>query len=177
MDYYKNADKLCHEYPRHRRLRGVSYKVISEDDFVEPVTAGEFKQYAYIDFATDDTLLPSILKASRQQAEKWLQKSLGIKTIRLMALECPDNFHVMYGPVADGDARFFGDILKEGGFNLSIDFVTDASLVNDDIKQAIMAQAFYIYQNRDRFRADSSVVNVHDTFKEKLAPYRNVTWP
>lgn len=176
MDYYKNADKLCHEYPRHRRLRGVSYKVISEADFVEPVTVDEFKAYAYIDFATDDKLIGQIIKQARQQAETYLQKSLGVKTIQMTALECPDNFHVHYGPVAT-DSRFTGDILKEGGFDLSITFETDESLVNEDIKFAIMGQAFYIYQNRDRFKQDSSVVNVHDGFKEKLAPYRNVTWP
>src|SRR5690606_13496610 len=145
-------------------------------DFVEPVTVEEFKQYAYIDFATDDTLISQIIKQARQQAETHLQKSLGVKTIQMTALECPDNFHVAHGPVAT-DARFSGDILKEGGFDISITYVTDASLVNEDIKFAIMAQAFYIYQNRDRFRADSIVGNVHDGFKEKLAPYRNVTWP
>lgn len=176
MDYYKNADKLYHDCPRHRRLRGISYKIVSEADFVEPVTVQEFKQYAYIDFATDDTLIGQIIKQARQQAETYLQKSLGVKTIQMTALECPDNFHVHYGPVST-DARFTGDILKEGGFDISITYVTDASLVNEDIKFAIMAQAFYIYQNRDRFRADSSVVNVHDGFKEKFAPYRNVTWP
>lgn len=176
MDYYKNADKLCHDYPRHRRLRGISYKIVSEADFVEPVTVEEFKQYAYIDFATDDTLIAQIVKQARQQAETYLQKSLGVKTIQMTAFECPDNFHVHYGPVATG-TRFAGDILKEGGFDLSITYETDASLVNEDIKFAIMGQAFYIYQNRDRFKQDSSVVNVHDGFKEKLAPYRNVTWP
>ena len=176
MDYYKNADKLCHDFPRHRRLRGISYKIVSEADFVEPVTVEEFKQYAYIDFATDDTLIAQIVKQARQQAETYLQKSLGVKTIQMTALECPDNFHVHYGPVAT-DTSFTGDILKEGGFDLSITYETDASLVNEDIKFAIMGQAFYIYQNRDRFKQDSSVVNVHDGFKEKLAPYRNVTWP
>lgn len=176
MDYYKNDDKLCHDYPRHRRLRGISYRVLSEADFVEPVTVEEFKQYAYIDFATDDTLIAKIVKQARQQTETYLQKSLGVKTIRMTALECPDNFHVHYGPVATDD-RFTGDILKEGGFDISITYETDASLVNEDIKFAIMGQAFYIYQNRDRFKQDSSIVNVHDGFKEKLAPYRNVTWP
>lgn len=144
---------------------------------MEPVTVEEFKQYAYIDFATDDTLIGSIVKQARQQAETYLQKSLGVKTIQMTAIECPDNFHVAHGPVADGDDRFFGDILKDGGFDFTLDFETDASLVNEDIKFAIMGQAFYIYQNRDRFKQDSSVVNVHDGFKEKLAPYRNVTWP
>lgn len=176
MDYYKNADKLCYDRPIHRRLRGISYKVVSEADFVEPVTVEEFKQYAYIDFATDDTLIAQIIKQARQQAETYLQKSLGVKTIQMTAVECPNNFHVAHGPVAT-DARFTGDILKEGGFDLSITFETDASLVNEDIKFAIMGQAFYIYQNRDRFKQDSSIVNVHDGFKEKLAPYRNVTWP
>lgn len=174
MDYYKNVDHFPCSTKISRRLRGINYKFVSEDDYVEPVSVGDFKQYAYIDFATDDTLVPELLKSTRIQAEQYLRKSLGVRTVLFTALECPDETKMMWGPVADGQDGFFGDILLEGGFKVSKEFVTDASLVNEDIKVAIMAQALYVYQNRDRFRER---LGFHDTFKEKLNPYRNLIWP
>lgn len=177
MDYYRNVDYT--EYPKysHYRLIGIRYLFTDETSYVEPVTLEEMKQYGYIDFATDDTLLGThFIKSARQQSEKYLQKSLGIRTVRFTALECPDKQKLMWGPIAPDQDLFNGDILIDGGFDIDVSYTTDASLVNEDIKGAIMSQAFYLYQNRDRFRQDSSIVNIHDSFKEKLNPYRNISW-
>lgn len=176
-NYDKNEDYI--EPVKPKTLRGISYTIISEASFVEPVTVAEFKLYAFIDFATDDTEIASLIKSSRQQAERYLQKSLGVKTIQFKALECPENYHLLYGPVDTiSTAGFtnFGDLLIDGGDKITVEYTTTAGAVNEDIKEAIMAQAYYRYENRSRFM-DQSIVNLQDAFKEKLKPYRNVTWP
>lgn len=182
-NYDKNED-YPYLYPgfpvKGKRLVSASYKVISETSFVEPVTVDEFKSYAFIDFDTDDTAIADIIKSSRIQAEQYLQKSLGVKTIEFKAFECPENYKLLWGPVDEilttGFTEFNG-LLLEGGDKITVQFTTTADAVNQDVKEAIMSQTYYRYENRSRFLEGQSVVNIQDAFKEKLNPYRNISWP
>lgn len=182
-NYDKNEDYpyLYPSFPvKGNRLKGASYRVISETSFVEPVTVSEFKSYAFIDFDTDDTAIESIIKSSRIQAEQHLQKSLGVKTIEFKAWECPKEYKLLWGPIdsilTTGFTEFNG-YLKEGGEEITVQFTTTADAVNEDVKEAIMAQTYYRYENRSRFLEGQSIVNIQDAFKQKLNPYRNISWP
>lgn len=179
MDYYRNADHT--EFPplTAYRLRGFSYNFIDESLYVEPVSVAEMKAYGYIDFATDDSLISTFITSARQQAEQYLRKSLGIRTVQFMALEVPAKTKLMWGPIESITTEgytLFGDRLVESGTDITLEFITNASLVNEDIKTAIMAQAYFIYSERGRFQDESKKMFV-DGFKEKLSPYRNVSFP
>jgi hypothetical protein len=172
-----NSDLInCGSTSSSLGLAGIKYKFVSEVDYVEPVTPEEFKVFAGIDFATDDLMVADILKASRIAAERYLKKSLGVRTVRFTARECYPDYHLDWGPVASVTSygfSIFSDRLVEGGRNITVDFITDASLVSDDTKYAIMMLAMDAYDNRDRFLSRyRETGELFDKFKEKLAPYR-----
>lgn len=178
MDYYKNADYLhCNDSTDQYYAKGVQYSVV--DDLVtEPVTLEFFKNHARIDFDTDDTLCSSYIKSARQHLEQWAQLSFGIKTIRLTALELPKNYKLMFGKVNTVTTANFtnvGDILKEGGNDIDIQFTT-LDWIDDTIRIAICRYAAGLYINREnitdtKFAGQSMI----DEAKVMLQPYRNIT--
>ena len=177
MDFDKNIDQLCNPlFPIYTRDRvtGLQVTIADESQYVEPWSLDDFKDHAKIDFSTDDNLLPLYLKASTIDVENYLQKSLGVRTYNLLALYLPKNFKLPFGPVQEiltEGYTLFGDILKEGGKDITIQYVTNASLVNDSIKQAIYKQAFNYYENRD----SNGLVQLDNVVKKILDPYRVIT--
>lgn len=179
-DYYRNFDQLFDvafpTYTTYPATAGLQVTVTDETSFVEPCTVLEFKLHGYIDTDTDDALLALYLKAARIDVENYLQKSLGIKTIQLMALRLPANYTLPLGPVASITTAGYtklGDILIEGGESVTIEYTTNASLVNDSIKQAIYKQCFNYYENRD----SNEPVALQSVTKVILNPYRAVKFP
>lgn len=180
MDFDKNIDQLCEwglpRYNTHPATSGLQISFIDETEYEEPVTVLEFKDHAYIDDATDDNLLALYLKAARIDVENYLQKSLGIRTVQLLAQRLPKNYRLPWGPVETidtADYTNFGDILIEGGTDLTIEYTTNESLVSDSIKQAIYKQAFNYYENRDSNQA----VELQSIVKTILNPFRRVQFP
>ena len=183
MDYYKNAD-YCEfglpSYNCHPVTSGLQYSFIDEDNYVEPWNLQEFKDHGYIDADTDDNLISLYLKAARIDVENYLQKSLGIRTIQLLALRLPKNYRIPWGPVesiATAGFTLFGDILKEGGEDVTIEYTTNASLVTDSIKQAIYKQAFNYYENRDSNLMTNQGTSLESVTKAILNPYRSIKFP
>lgn len=177
MDYYRNADYCEFGLPRYDcnpSTSGLQYSFTDESEYDEPVTIEDFKNHAYIDADTDDNLLELYLKAARIDVENYLQQSLGIRTITLLALRLPKNYRLPWGPVESIDTAgytLFGDILKEGGTDVEIEYTTNASLVNDSIRQAIYKRGFDYYENR------GSAGPMPDIVKMILNPYRRVVFP
>lgn len=180
-DFDKNCDQIYGDWnlPRYNTyptISGLQVNFIDESDYVEPVTLEEFKDHAYIDADTDDNLLDLYLKAARIDVENYLQRSLGIRTIQLLAQRLPKNYRLPWSPVESiegTDFTLFGDILKEGGTDVTIEYVTNASLVNDSIKQAIYKQAFSYYENRDANQG----IELESVVKMILSKYRRVQFP
>jgi hypothetical protein len=158
--------------------QGLQITFTSEVGYVEPYDLTDFKDYARIDFDTDDNLLTIFLKAARIDVERYLQKSLGIRTISLTALKLPKNYVLPYGPVESVSTTGYtkvGDILKEGGTDVVIEYVTNASLVNDSITKAIYAQALHYYEYRDKFsKLQGTVV---DEVKMCLYSFKRLQFP
>lgn len=177
-DFYKNSDQLGSENSTdHYYAQGVQYSVV--DDLVtEPVTLEFFEDHARIDFDTDDTLCASYIKAARQYLEQWSQLSFGVKTIRLTALQLPKNYKLMFGKVDTVITANFtniGDILKEGGNDIDIDFTT-LDWIDDTIKIAICRYAAGLYINRENITDTKfSSQALIDEAKVMLQPYRNIT--
>jgi uncharacterized phiE125 gp8 family phage protein len=64
-------------------------KIVTQPS-VEPITTAEAKLYLKVDDSTEDTLIATLVKASRISAEKYLRRSL-IKTVWALTLdEFPD---------------------------------------------------------------------------------------
>ena len=177
MDFYRNIDILGNNSnDQLYKAKGVQYTVIT-DLATEPVDVDFFKDHARIDFDTDDNLISSYLKASRQELEQYAQLSFGVKTIRLTALEIPNNYRLMYGKVdsvlTDGFTNV-GDILKEGGKDISIEYTT-LPINNDVFKIAICRYAAGLYVNRENVtNTKFSSQSLQDEAKIMLKPYMNI---
>lgn len=177
MDYVRNIDKLgCFSYGQ-RTAKGVQYTVI--DDLVaEPVDIDLFKEHIRCDFATDDNLIALYLKAARQELEQWAQLSFGAKTIGLTALELPDNYRLMFGRVDTVTTSGYtnvGDILKEGGTDIDIEFTTIGT-INDAIRVAICRQAASLYLNRENVKDTKFSADVlANEAKMMIKPFMNIT--
>jgi len=177
-DYEKNIDQLSEfllpSYQNSNRASGLDVSFVDESEYVEPYSLDEFKDHAQIDFATDDNLLELYLKAARIDVENYLQKSLGIRTVNLLALTLPKNYRLPFGPV-DSISTIgfsnFGDLLVEGGENINIEYVTKVTLVNDSIKQSIYKQAYNYYENRN----SNEPTQMDSIVKVILNPYKSIT--
>jgi len=177
MDYYKNIDKLGCVGSVPLIASGVQYIVVT-DLTAEPVDLYFFKQHARIDFDTDDTLCETYIKSARQALEQWSQLSFGIKTIGLTALSLPKNYRLMHGKVDLVSTTGFtnkGDILKEGGTDIDIEFTT-LDWIDDCIRIAICRYAAGLYVNRENVNDTKySAQALQDEAKTMLNPYRNIT--
>jgi hypothetical protein len=176
MDYFKNVDYLgC--ISSHKTAVGIQYFTVT-DLANEPVDVDFFKLHARIDFDTDDNLVEVYLKAARQELEQWSQLSFGVKTIGLTALELPNNYRLMFGKVNAVITTGYtnvGDILKEGGTDIDIEFTTIGT-INDAIRVAICRYAAGLYIFRENVIETRYVAQVGmDEAKKMLEPYRNIT--
>lgn len=175
-DFYKNSDKLC-SLEALLTASGIQYSVI-EDLTEEPITIEFFKQHARIDFDTDDTLCATYIKAARQELERWSQLSFGVKTIGLTALSLPKNYRLMFGKIDTVTTPNFtnkGDILKEGGTDIDIEFTT-LDWVDDAIRIAIARYAAGLYIFRENIVETKYNAQVGlDEAKTMLKPYMNIT--
>lgn len=176
MDYYRNVDKLGYYGYDKLVASGVQYQVI-EDLTEEPVDLDFFKQHARIDFDTDDNLCEIYIKSARQALEQWSQLSFGVKTIGLTALSLPTNYKLMFGKVDEVTTPNFtnkGDILKEGGTDIDIEFTTK-DWIDDCIRIAICRYAGGLYINRENVTDTKySSQALQDEAKTMLQPYRNL---
>lgn len=176
-DFFKNSDKICADgHGRHLIASGVQYRII-EDLVEEPVTLDFFKAHCRLDFDNDNTLCEVYIKAARQHLEKWSQLSFGVKTIGLTALSLPKNYRLMFGKVDSVTTPEFtnkGDILKEGGTDIDIEFTT-LDWIDDVIKVAICRYAAGLYINRETVTETKySAQSLQDEAKAMLQPYRNL---
>lgn len=180
MDIIYNEDKLPFDGGKNNRKGvGIQYRVI-EDLESEPIDVDFFKAHARIDNHYDDALCESYIRAARQELEKWSQLSFGKKKIQLMALELPNNFELMHGPVSKVEAyKNLGNIVLDSkGKNVTLTFETDWGVLPEAIKIAVARHAASLYMLRegiiidDRGRTQKAVEN---EAKEMLRPYMKIT--
>jgi hypothetical protein len=176
-DFYKNCDKICSSPSSYLTAKGIQYSVIN-DLVTEPVTLDFFKQHCRLDFENDDNLCAVYLKAARQELERWSQLSFGVKTMGLTALELPKNYRLMYGRVNTVTPVEFtnvGDILKEGGTDVSIQYTT-FGVIDDAIRIAICRYAAGLYIFRENVvESKYNYQGLMDEAQRMLSPYRNIT--
>lgn len=175
-DFYKNCDKICDDAWMHKSANGVQYYTV-EDLAEEPITLDFFKAHCRIDFQNDDTLCETYIKAARRELEMWSQLSFGVKTMGLLALELPKNYKLMFGKVdtiLTANFTNFGDILKEGGSDINIEFTTK-DWIDDAIRIAIARYAAGLYIFRENIVDAKYQAKIGmDEAKAMLQPYRNL---
>ena len=180
MDYFNNSDLLCGNTQTPYKLKRPLYTVLDVANFVEPVTVDEFKEFASIDFDTDDLQISQFITASRIQCESFLQRSLGERTVRFRALECPHNYFLSWGevdePTVIGDYEVVGDYLVKGGKSIDLIFTSTDGLVNEQTKQGVLILALQLYDKRDRFLSrERETGELVDLWREKLKPYKKMS--
>lgn len=177
MDFYKNADHFCKPYSHG--VSGIQYHVL-EDLVLEPVDVSFFRKHARIDYNMDEALIRTYVAAARQELEQWAQLSFGRKVIHFQALNIPNNYRLMYGPVDTVDgAKHTGDILQHGGGPVDITFTTKED-TTDLVRVAICRYATGLYEQRENYTTDyeGNVITASrliDEAKMMLQPIRNVT--
>jgi hypothetical protein len=176
----ENEDVLFTPSVEYKNM-GFMYEIVDESDYIEPVTTQEFKDFADIDYSTDDKMLLPMLKRARLQTERFLKRSLGVRTVRFSAIECKPYTRLQWVPVDSvitSGVIIKNEYLVEGGKDIEVEFITNASFMNQDIKFAILTLATDIYSNRDRFlsryRETGQLV---DKWKDALKPYRQLVFP
>lgn len=67
--------------PHTLKRNGNMRWVVATDPVSEPITVAEVKEYSAIDYTTHDTLISTMITATRQAIEKWLGRALITQTI------------------------------------------------------------------------------------------------
>lgn len=174
-DFYKNSDLICDDL-RPKGVRGVKY--ILGELSIEPVKIQEFKDHAKIDFSTDDNLIATYITAARQTVERILRKSLGVRVVTFYAEYLPKRFKLDWGNYLainmplEGYTLFGKDILREGGSDIELTLTTENTVMNADIKNAILKQAFDYYEKRGVYT--EGVIN---EVQNILRHYSNIQFP
>ena len=177
-DFYKNFD-LIHNTTDHPTLEGLQYSVVTDIPSAnEPVDLAFFKEHARIDFDTDDTLAEVYIIAARRVLEKHTQRSFGPKTLKVTAIHLPKNWRLAYGPVKDintADFTAVGDILKEGGDDIEVEYTTDG-IQDETVKIAICRYATGLYVFRENILDTKLDARAEmDQAKAMLASYKFIT--
>lgn len=167
----------------------------------EPVSLQELKDYAKIDFDTDDTLLQSLITVSRLFLETYTGLSFIPKRLTAQLRNECGGIEIPYGPMqGDLDQTLITDrdgnettIETEGLDFLSIRTQTafvqliygaGYTTLPEPLKTAIKAQAFFLYENRgerlsfgmagDNGVRNYSVEYIADLPKQLCKRYRRV---
>jgi hypothetical protein len=179
MDYNKNFDILGIDLiTDNNDVSGVRY--VQTVVGANIISTELFKLHARIDFDTDDALVELYVTAAQQALEQWSQLSFSIRTMRLTALSIPNNYKLMFGPVNGIITTGFtnvGDILKEGGTDVQIDFTTLGFNNVAAIEVAVARYAAGLYINRENIvDTKMNASEEMDKAKEMLSPFMNLTF-
>ena len=186
-NYFNNEDIILrNRYGRASdpasSISGIQYHVV-EDLEDEPVDIDFFKDHIRVDWSTDDNLLESYLKSSRQYLENWSQLSFGSKTMKLTALRLPANYKLMFGPIdsVTGYDNVGDTMLNPMLVNVSIAFTTKWESLPEAIKIAICKHAAWDYMVREKIATTEKgnlqeAKEFYDESQKLLLPYRNVTF-
>lgn len=177
-----NSDLLCNTSNSPYKLKNPLYSIVDSSAFLEPVTVQMFKDFAGIDYASDDSYIFQMLKSARIQSEGYLQRALGVRTIRFRAIECPDYYYLSWGEIDEssviGAYTLHGDQLVEGGKNIDITYTSTDGLVNEETQQGVLILALQLYDRRERFLSRVRETGAQiDLWKEKLNPYKKIQFP
>lgn len=155
----------------------------------EPVSLGEAKTHLRVTFPDDDVEIWRLITAARQAVENYCNISIALKRITLIA-DCVDCWTLPYGPViaiesvenrtgrwaygSMGSDTYHtdGDQFEGGPGRLRILYTTGMESCPEDLKQAILNQVAFLYENRGK-TSDSGVC---DQAQQLANPYRISIW-
>jgi hypothetical protein len=152
----------------------------------EPVILQEFKDWARITSNDDDELIPTLLKAARQQIEKYCGISIVTKTIVHHFNNEAGGYELPYGPVQAITATFdqedevyaieykgidYPTIDTANSF-INVEYTAGYVSVPEDLKLAIKQQTLWLYEHR----GDTEIKGMSPVAKLTAKQYRRVTW-
>lgn len=160
--------------------KGIQYRTVT-DLTAEPVDLPFFKLHAKVDFEMDDSLIPTYIKAARQELEKKYQISFGDKTMKLFALRLPKEYNLMYGPVkaiqTPADTfTLLGDIIKSDCEQKDIEITYTVGWTEglpEAIKIAICQRATGLYMKRENIVTAIGYSMLLDQAAETMKQFRN----
>lgn len=183
------------------KTRDLGHEVINSIDTTapsnEPVEVSDFKTYAKIDYSTEDSLITSLLKASRSIVEAYIKRKTTTSTVTVDYDETSNRIYLPYLPIisvtsvkvlerddtetdltADTDYYVNGDYIEIEKYGRRLEIVYDAgyganaSDVPEGIKTAIKELTLQAYDQRGEYEQRPTLTN---TVKILLHPYRRIT--
>lgn len=162
---------------------------------IEPVSLVEAKAQLRVTFTDDDLEIYRLITKARQAIENYCNISIVTKRITLMA-KFHDTWDLPFGPVtglesvqtrisqtgsgpvsyetATTNWEVDGDRFDPAGcIRYKIVYTTGFSSCPEDLKQAILAQISYLYENRG---VDASEIGIVQQALDLAAPYKKMLW-
>lgn len=160
---------------------------------VEPVTLAEAKTQLRVTFNDDDVEIYQMIKRARAHVENYCNISIVTKRITtIMRIDCP--WELPYGPVvaiegvsnntgvtgsgpvsyttSDWDWSIDGDLFDAGGCGKTrVVYTAGMDVVPDDLKQGILLQVSFLYENRGK---DATNLGVSQEVMNMVNPYRKL---
>lgn len=178
-DDFNTTDNHAHPWADKSAPAGVQYTFTPLASLPTGIDVNTFKAHAKIDYTEEDTLLALYLKAAVNWAEKYMQKSLGVRTVSVSAIYLPAKSRLLYGPVDGITTTGYtntGDLLNEDIRNAEIQYTTKADLATDPtIQVAIYRYATGLYLEReDRVETKYASDQEKSEAKKMLSRYKTL---
>lgn len=161
----------------------------------ELVTTSDAKAHLYITHSDDDTYLGTLITKARKQIENYCHIAIGSQTKRWTFDSCyMEETPFPYPPVisitsakqktdvdtydtltngedyeTDGDAKKIFQPYADGRFQVT--YVTGYTTLPEELKQAILIQIAYLYENRS-----SNVSGLCEMAKDLCQPFVEMSW-
>lgn len=159
-----------------------------DDNIIEPVTLTEAKDFCKVDIGTDDALITDMITAARQDCEAYTGVGFVVHNAVANLNNLNGDIYIPYGPliainqVTDADGNIlvldvdyelsgisFKRLKEPKQNNITIDYTTGYSVLPQTLKNALLNQIYWLYDNRSQ-----SVDKISPIAQSLLNPFRRV---
>lgn len=183
MDYTRNEDRWpVRDGMNYNLIHSVTDISDESGVIIEPVTLAEMKDYLRLsgfdesgDFSFDDLLIETMITGARERLEIYTGCSLIPKTIEVVVTNLAGNISLPAGPVTGvitavdsegteivaGDIKLIGtkfpDLKSPCNSEMVLTYNAGYETIPKGLKNAIMAEVAYRYENRGDESPDSGI--------------------
>jgi hypothetical protein len=198
MVHWFNMDKYFARAARYGGALAINaiVDIKKEESGAEPVTKAEAKAHMNVTYTDDDTMIESMIKASRIAIENFTGVSIKAKTITAVLDNYRGEMELPYGPV-NGDVEVLeddedGDEIEDAvvgvlykrltGSNgrVYVTYDTGYATVPEDLRLAILNEVAYRYANRGeaneaiKYETQAMSSGLSESARDLALPYKRI---